>query len=361
MPDFSFSTIAVKKMREILEDGIKIYTISGSHDFSISGSSLYNILDAAGIIMDVHRERTDGNEIYLEPVKDEKTGALLYGMYGRRMGLESQNFRKLRIKYTDDGFSIFLFHSAISELIPDVQFHMPEIPLDYLPKNMKYYAGGHIHRRIEKKIGDYSIFYPGPLFASNYQDLESMANGERRGFFIVDFSDGIDKVEFIENPAPSPVLLEINADGKIPEEVMDEAIYLMENHDLKDKYLLLKIYGELSSGKTSEINRRRIIENARRYGVAGINININSLRSREYGNVEVVEDNVRDVEKKVFEKFMENWRTREEMLNGESGINMAISLLDVLRNAKNDDETKNDFEERILGESKKIFHEDEWQ
>ncbi|MEL9998953.1 MAG: metallophosphoesterase [Thermoplasmata archaeon] len=360
-PDFLSIKDAIKKMREIVNNGIHIYTISGSHDFSITGSSIYNILDATGIIIDVHRENIDGDNIYLEPTVDEKTGASLYGMYGRRMGLESYDYSKIKIKERNGYFSIFLFHSAISEVIPDIQFHMSEIPLEQIPKNMSYYAGGHVHRRIEKRIENYSIFYPGPLFASNYQDLEAMAKGEKRGFFIVDFSEKIENVEFVENNVIPPILFEINAEGKIPEEIMREAIEKIEKEDLNNKYVLLKIYGELSSGKISEINRKKIIDYVKNKGAKGINININSLKSREYPEKIIPADNVIDVEKNVFETYLKEYRTRENALNGENGVKLAISLFNELKINRSEEENSQDFENRITDAAKRIFKEEEWK
>ena len=165
----------------------------------------------------------------------------------------------------------------------------------------------------------------------------------------------------MENNVIPPILFEINAEGKIPEEIMREAIEKIEKEDLNNKYVLLKIYGELSSGKISEINRKKIIDYVKNKGAKGINININSLKSREYPEKIIPADNVIDVEKNVFETYLKEYRTRENALNGENGVKLALSLFNELKINRSEEENSQDFENRITDAAKRIFKEEEWK
>jgi len=362
IPDVPQITNAIKKMREIVERDIKIYAIYGSHDYSVTGSSIYSILVAAGIISDLHRSRENNGKIVLEPVVDDKTGAYIYGMYARKGAMESEIFEKITINPPPEVFKIFAFHSAISGISKDMQFNMPEIPISYIPKNMDYYAGGHIHERIEMDLPEYGkIVYPGPLFASTFVDLEKIAKGGSCGFYIVDFSKGINKIEFIENEIIRPELVEINANGKIPEEIMREAISRIEALQLDGRYLLLKIWGELSSGRTSEVDRKKLIEIVKKKNAAGININVSQLTSREFKEIEIINRNQGNIELEIFEKFLKQYGGKNESLIGERGKNIAISLLNLLRIEKNDNESGPDFKNKIINATGKIIGEEEWK
>lgn len=362
LPEISQLAGAIKKMREIVDGGITIYTIYGSHDYSVTGSSLYNVLVAAGILRDVHVPREIDGKTFLDPVIDRKSGAIIYGMFARKMGIESYSYENLRIStFPGNGFRIFAFHSAVSEIMGDLQFKMAEIPMAYLPMGFNYYAGGHVHRRMEHFTESHGkIVYPGPIYASNFVDLERMAKGEERGFYIVDFSDKIDRIEFIRNPAESPEILEIDASGKTPSEVMNELDDSIQRLKLENRYLLVKIYGELSSGKTSDVDRKSISEKAKNRGAIGTYININSLTSREYPRITTGGRSVQDVEAEIISRWVNEYRGGEESLKGEKGVRMALSLFNVLKMQRNDDETREDFMERIREAVRKIIREDEW-
>lgn len=80
---------------------------------------------------------------------------------------------------SEDGFKIFLLHRGIQEILPlNMQFR-DTLPISLVPKGFDYYGGGHIHKRVEKKIDNSVIIYPGPIFGSTFQDLEETAKGEK--------------------------------------------------------------------------------------------------------------------------------------------------------------------------------------
>ncbi|MGC9138700.1 MAG: metallophosphoesterase family protein [Thermoplasmata archaeon] len=362
IPNISQVIEAITKMKEIVESGIKIYTVYGSHDYSVTGSSIYNVLVASGIIMDVHRPRNAEGKMILEPVVDIKTGARIYGMFARKMGMESSFYERLAADIDSDSFNIFVFHSAIREICEDLQFRMAEIPLSYLPPNFDYYAGGHLHRRRESEMEGYGkIVYPGVLYASNFFDLEEMALGVERGFYIVEFSENIEKMRFIRNDIGRPVLIDIDANGKVPDEVMSEASRIIDGLDLRDRYILIKIQGELSSGKTSQVDRKKLKEYCMKKGASGVNININNLTSREYRGMLFKDRRAENIERELIEKYVKQYGGRDPSLKGEKGVNMAISLLELLKIQRNEEESREDFERRIRDGARRIIGEDGWQ
>ena len=68
-----------------------------------------------------------------------------------------------------------------------------------------------------------------------------------------------------------------------------------------------------------------------------------------------------DVEKNVFETYLKEYRTRENALNGENGVKLAISLFNELKINRSEEENSQDFENRITDAAKRIFKEEEWK
>ena len=170
-------------MKKLVDAGVRIYVIPGSHDYSPSGKTMLEVLEKSGLCTIVFKFHEGKLTFTLD-----KTGTKLTGMIGLRGGLEKFDYMKLDRTplEKEDGFKIFLFHSLITEFKP-VDFEMVDSePLMSLPKNFHYYAGGHPHmvfQRDMRKEGYGLMTYPGPLFPNNFKELEKLKHG---GFYIVD-------------------------------------------------------------------------------------------------------------------------------------------------------------------------------
>src|SRR3989338_4616662 len=148
LPPIEKLKTATKKLREVKENGILVYSIPGSHDFSPSGKTILEVLEHAGLLVNVFKGSvTDKNKLQLKWTIDKKTGAKITGILGKKGSLEKkyyENLEPINIEI-EDGFKIFLFHSAISELKPTELEKMEAQPVSFLPKKCSYYAGGHVH------------------------------------------------------------------------------------------------------------------------------------------------------------------------------------------------------------------------
>lgn len=175
----------VKKAVEILkrarDSGIPIYMIYGSHDFNTANISMIDILHSAELFIKPTEFQFNSDSVMLKFFVDMKTGAKITGISGRKVGLDKEIYEKLDKKKleSEDGFKIFLLHRGIQEILPlNMQFR-DTLPISLVPKGFDYYGGGHIHKRVEKKIDNSVIIYPGPIFGSTFQDLEETAKGEK--------------------------------------------------------------------------------------------------------------------------------------------------------------------------------------
>ena len=354
VPDMGAANEAVKKLREAKEAGIEIYAIYGSHDYSPNETSMIDVLDSAGLIRKVTRGRMVEGKLRLEFITDPGTGAKLAGLSARKRGIERDFFELLdrEALEREKGFKVFAFHSALTELKPGYLARMESIPLSLLPRGFDYYAGGHIHQHLLAQMPGYGkIGYPGPLFAGYPRDLELSARGEKRGFYIVYFEEGVKDVRFVEIPVCQYVYVEYDANGKNSAEAQRELLERLAELDVEDKLVVLRIKGELSGGKTSDISSARIRSLLAEKGALYVSINRFALTSKEYVSMRVSGEDATTIENRLFRENVGAVKVSNSALKGEAGAKLAMELLKVLRQPQKLNEAKKDYEGRILREA----------
>jgi DNA repair exonuclease SbcCD nuclease subunit len=300
---------------------------------------------------------------------DKKTGAKITGISGRKVGLDKEIYEKLDKKKleSEDGFKIFLLHRGIQEILPlNMQFR-DSIPISLVPKGFDYYGGGHIHKRVEKKIDNSVIIYPGPLFGSTFQDLEETAKGEKRGFYIISFDKQIFECKFIEIKVAEILYKEIFSQKWSSEKLKDEITKHISELEVKNKIVLIKVKGKLY-GKRSNIDFGKFSLDISKRGAILSFININNLSTDQTQSIAVQSSNKFDIEREIFHESIKNFQTESTLsikvknqinskLTGKPGENISISLLDILRNEKLENENTSTYDDRIISCAKSVFEE----
>ena len=374
LPDMGIVKQAVGKLKEVKDKEIPIYINYGSHDFSPNETSIIDVITESGLLKKLFNayivEDENGKEkIKLEFITDEKTCAKLTGISGRKLGLDDAYYEMLDKKSLEEeeGFKIFVFHAAIKNLLPDFLSKMDGIDIKKLPKNFDYYAGGHIHKRIcETHIDNYNIItYPGPPFAGYPRDLEMSARGEKRGFFIVEFDEKIQNIDFCEYknfcevdivkyeniPSNPPFIADHKNSNQLYDEILDE----IKKHDVNGKIVILKVKGELSGGKTSDINFHEIRKILKGSGAVHVSINHHGLVSKEFTKIRVKGETTAEIEENLLLENISNIDVKEKELNEKEGAQLAINLLKTIRKSPKPNEKKSDYTNRILSESLDIL------
>jgi len=369
VPDTSIAERAARKLREAKEHGIRIYVIYGSHDYSPTKASMIDVLHGAGLFTNVSKIRKEGEKSYLEFAVDEKTGAKITGISARKMGIESKVYETLVREplEKEDGFKIFVFHSAIEGALPKELSFLDAVPLSWLPKGFAYYAGGHVHFRIVKEVNTLGFFgdnraegsllaFPGALFGYDYRDLEATARGERRGFFIAEFDGSkITSHKFVELKPAEILLLEYDATGEASFRVNEELFEMAERAEVNNKIVLFKVYGELASGKVSEIEFAKLRDKLLEKRAMSVYINKNSLRGREVETkIQRHYDTREEIERAVLKEMLGKLKLENERLAGSRGVELALRLMNVLKQ-ENAGETKAEYEERIVKEALRVL------
>ncbi|MGD8545028.1 MAG: exonuclease SbcCD subunit D [Candidatus Bathyarchaeota archaeon] len=355
IPDMRVTNEAVRKMRELKEENIPIYVIYGSHDYSPNETSIIDILDSAGLITKIVKGKIVKNKLKLEVFKDPKTDAKLVGISARKLGLEKSYFEILdrEILEKETGFKIFAFHSAVSEVKPGFLTRMESMPASYLPKGFDYYAGGHVHQHMEGEIPEYKyIVYPGPLFAGYARDLEDTAKGEERGFYTVSFDGkGVREVKFHRIKVCDSVYHEFDVSNKNSLQAKERIMEELDKLDVKGKVVVLRIAGELSGGKTSDISMSEIRTLLTDKGAVFVSINRYGLTSKEYAAIKAVGEDVQTIERRLFQENIGTVKVENSKLKGEGGVKLAEELLRTLKQEQKLNETKKDYTERIVNQA----------
>ena len=360
---------AVEIMKHARDSGIPIYMIYGSHDFNTANISMIDILHSAELFIKPTEFEFNTDSIILKFFVDEKTGAKITGISGRKVGLDKEIYERLDKQKleSEDGFKIFLLHKGIQEILPlNLQFR-DSIPISLIPKGFDYYGGGHIHKRVEKKMDSSIIAYPGPLFGSTFQDLEETAKGETRGFYIISFEKQIIDCKFIEINVAEILYKEIVSQKWNSEKLKNEITRNISELEVKDKVVLIKVKGKLL-GKRSNIDFGKFSLDISERGALLSFININTLSTDETSSVAVQSDNKLDIEREIFHESIKNFQTESTLSNklknqinskltGKAGENISISLLDVLRNEKLENENASTYDDRIISVAKSVFDE----
>lgn len=353
IPDMALINTAVKKMREVKDRGVQFYVIYGSHDFSPTQTSIVDILESAGLFAKVTKGKIDEGKLKLEFTTDDRTKAKLCGISGRRLGIDKEYFEILDRESLEreSGFKIFALHGALSEYKPKYLALAESLPVSLLPGGFAFYAGGHLHEKFLGKEHGYNVAYPGALFGADYADLERSARGQERGFFIVNFSDRVENIEFVPISVCKYGLSEYDADGKTSVKVQSELMEIVKGVEPEGKLLLLKAVGEMSGGKTSDIDFQQMKRLLKENGALEVLINYQKLSSKEYTDIKVAGEDIHEIEERLFKENIGTVKVSDPKLKGESGIKLSQHILNVLRQPKVENETKNTYEERITAET----------
>lgn len=330
IPEMRVQKFAFSKFKQVSEHGIPIYVVYGSHDFSPVSNSVIDLLNEIGYITKVTKTLESDEKIILDFVKDSKTGVKITGFPGLKAGKDEIYYQNLDRESLEKepGFKIFLFHGGIKELKTENEVEMDFMPLSSLPKGFDYYAGGHMHSYLHQEYKDYAhVIYPGTIFSGYHADLEENAKGRKCGIVFVEFEDKIKKIEFFPIENVEYELVEIDADLKRASTVNSELSEQIKKINPKNKIVIIKVHGELSEGKTTDIDFTSIKEKLIQSQVLDIKINRNHLTSKEYTITKAIGTGKEEIELNVFKENIGEVRVDQKEILGNDGVQVAKKLL----------------------------------
>jgi exonuclease SbcD len=328
IPDMEIVKRAVEILKEAVNRGIRVYTIYGSHDFSAGSTSLLDVLSSTGLFKKVVNYEVIDGKLRIKPVKDE-TGVNILGISGLSSAHEIEYFEHIDREYLKaiPHPKIFAFHTTISELKPSYIPDRYALPKSLLPSDFDYYAGGHLHERIESEVNGAPLIYPGALFGATYNDLDVL---NERGFYIVeDFKPRFVPVEvckFSKNI--------VKADGYTSEE-LNQKLLDMSARDYSGNVVILKIKGKLRSGRVSDIDFNAIRNKVRETAI-DVLLNTYALSSPDRERIGVVAESKEEIENEVFKKV------------SPYGLDITRKTFEILKEKQPEGMRKDDFSRELI-------------
>ncbi len=338
----------VEALKKLKDRQIPVYLIPGSHDYSPSGRTMLDVIEKAGLCVNVAKGHVEEEQLALEFTEDKKTGVKIAGIIGRRGMLERSYYRDLKREplEAEQGFKIFMLHTALEELKPKELKAVEAPPLSLLPKNFPYYAAGHVHYILEKRIQDYGlVVYPGPLFPDNFSEIEEFGHG---GFFMVAANTDTAEVNVERIPVmvKNAASLSLECEGLSPEEVQVNILEKIRSQEYVDTIVTLRLWGRLSSGRVSDIDFKAIFHELYERGAHFVMRNTAKLESPEFEETKMKHSSVEELERQAIAEHtgqipIKGWEQEKQR-------HVTSRLIDTLAQDQLEGERKQDYERRLL-------------
>lgn len=339
----------VTKFKQLKDLEIPVYIVPGSHDYSPSGKTILDVLEEAGLFVNVFKGTVEDGKLRLNFTVDKKTGAKITGILGKRGSLEKSYYEKLFLDNLEKegGYKIFLFHSGIDEIKPKEMENIVSQPLSLLPKGFDYYAGGHVHIVDDKQIEGYGrIVYPGPLFPNSFAELEKL---ERGGFYIVE--DGNARWEPIQ--IYNIEKIQIDCSHLTPQDIRNKIFEKIKNKEFNNTVVLIRLSGVLENGKPSDIDFKEIFNELYSRSAYFVMKSLHALASKEFEEIKTDAKNVDDIESFLIKEHL--GQIKLENLALEKEEELIKNLMKILSTEKQEGEREIDFNNRVKEEVGRVL------
>ena len=374
-PKVDVIDVSVRELKRLQDNGILVYGIMGSHDFSPSGKSMIRPLITARLFIDISKGKTtDNNKLELIFTQDQKTNIKLTGLRARKRSLEIEDYQRLDLNSLENekGVKIFVLHTLLSELKPIEFKDMESAPKSLLPRGFAYYAGGHLHKTVPEKLRATNSFlkvdqktkiiYPGSLSPINFRELEQYQSG---GFCLISGEIDIESqksdldIKFIPIKIKEVISLLIDCNNKSIAQVQELLEKKIEKStDFEGKIITIRIFGTLSSGKTYELKSNEIIQKLKEKGAYEVLINKSALASKEYKRISVVVGKTNEeIENSLIHEHSQKVKIKN--INKKDMENKIHELLSILGKEREENTKVKEYDEGLIDDFKKIFQLEE--
>ncbi len=351
-PNINTLVFAIEELKKLKEKDIPVYIIAGSHDYTPSGKTILNVLDAAEITINAYRPVDEG-DISLRPIQHKDTNIYICGVIGRIRGLDRQLYEQIKIKPKKDSFNIFMFHNGIEEFKPKIMKNTEFLPLSCLPKGFDYYAGGHIHIFFETRINENQapLIFPGSLYPTNIGDFSQK---DKNHCVLVDVKDSNIEVKKIRAYEHDFVVLDICMENATVNEIESKIKKTADKMDFENKVVILKIKAQIEDGKAGDIDIGKIEEDLLKKGALGVEKNLSGLISKTIFKTRF-EANIssKEIEEKIAEE--NTGIIKIDGIAKEEEKKMILEMINLLKIQKKSGQTNADYEEEFVASSRKLF------
>ena len=325
------------EFRKLKDAGIKCFMIAGSHDYSVSGKTFLDVLEKGGFC-EICKYDEHPEAIYLQPIKYQNFE--IFGYPGKKSGLEINDLKKIILPKENSNFRILMLHTTLTEAVGTLPIE--SISIKQLPK-ADYYALAHLHINFEEKNEfNKPVIYSGPIFPNSFQELEDLAYGR----FYINRVEGFWEHKKHELILKDVIAIHIEIENALTG--TQKVITEMEKHDIKDKIVLLRLYGTITQGTNADIDYKRITDYLKEKGAYSFLKNTNKLVSKEEElEVKINASEMNKVEEVLIDDYKKD---NPDKFNG-----LIVPLLHSLELQKQEDEKTVIFETRLFADLNKIL------
>ncbi len=360
VPDPAEVAPVAAALRRLVDRGIRIYVIYGSHDYVAHRTSWLDVLAETGVFLRVAPEavRSEGTRFTLPFVLDEPTGARIAGISGRSHGLDREYFRSVDSESfrAAPGFKVFQFHAAVDDYLPPaLREHIHGIRVEDLPVGCDYYAGGHIHYTYEGTgPGGGLLVNPGAVFGTSRTDLENgQAGRTHQGIVIVSVRDGRPSAEYVDTtPRDTVRLVDVDVSGKSSEEARDELRRRVLDESAPGSLVFPRVHGTLTDGTLASLALSEVSRAAGK-GAGTVHWDVRDLvPPGPDGSPALTES---EVERQELESLLTDTRPRAPWLEGPDGDRRVRELLRELGIPKGEGESRQDYANARLTGARRLL------
>lgn len=316
------------ELRKLKDANIPVFYIAGSHDYSASGKTFLDVLEKAGFCKSVMNYEEKVDSITLLPTIYKNVA--IYGYPGRKSSMEVADIEKIKIQDSPGLFKILMLHTTLRDAVGT----LPIGAVDHrnLPK-VDYLALSHLHINYSKE----GRVYSGTIFPNNISELEELGAGS---FYL--FDNGA--IKRMEIKLREIKILEIEVRDALS--ATEKIISLLNDESVNNKIVIIKLFGIIEKGKTSDIDFGRIEGYIKSKGAYCVLRSTSKLASTE-PEIKIDSSGSYSLEEQIIKDYMEKNPGR---------FNSAIlPLIKALQAEKMDDEKSAVFEERVLSEANKVL------
>jgi len=377
LPEMAVVERAAAGLRELRDSGVAIYAFYGSHDRSPTERGVVDVLASAGLFANVGVQGREGDGddttdrgVQPEPVTDPATGAMLAAVGGRKLGLETKvleamDHDALTKAVAGAPLAIFGFHGAVEGMLPPELGMLESLSPSKLPRGFHYYALGHIHaHKASRFSGGALAVYPGPTFGATFTDL---FDARPKGLVIVDAGpDGRCEARHVPIEVAPIVRLELDVDGMDAQRARAHVQEAVGAIPCEGRVVLLRVRGTLSSGRPTDLDLASVGQALLAQGARAFSLNRSGLREAEApaalgggadaaatagGNAQA---DPRLLSGAVLAEHIRSHASPLHWLRGDAGRDVALRLLDVLRQERGD-ARRDDHTDRIVREALSVL------
>ncbi len=361
MPDPGEVAPVAAALRDLVDQGRRVYVIYGSHDYVAHRTSWLDVLAETGVFLKVAPEavRTEGTRWTLPFLIDGPTGARIAGISGRSHGLDRDYFRAVDSEAfrAEPGFKVFQFHAAVEEYLPaSLRQHIHGIRKDDLPPDCDYYAGGHIHYTYEGEgPGGGLLVNPGAVFGTSRTDLvHGEAGRTHQGVVVVTVDHGTPSVEFVDTaPRDTIRLIEIDVSGQSAEEAhRNVAARVKAANDRPGALVFPRIHGTLADGSVAAL---ALTEVARTEGKSAGTVHWDVSDLELPGSSGAGSTNETEVETSEIRRLLADATAAAPWLEAAHAERTVRELVRELGIPKSDGESRQDYANARLGAARRLL------